>query len=168
MFFRRIETVRKNMIYRENYWFWHYHDCFCLVLCCRIPRQKCAKSCATMAVLSFFCWAQLSKGLADLRGVEQWIISESMLPSGRVQNDAFSGAAEGVNSMAVTGDNQHADKACGALLFWNPFQFAQHARVVGFVIRVALSTVRFVGSVAGRMNPGSAAKGVNLQAGVVG
>src|SRR5208282_638 len=133
-----------------------------------IPLQKGAKSCAAMAVLGFFGCAELGKGLADLREVEQWIIPESMLAPGPIQNDAFSGAAEGVNSPAVMGRGQHADETSGALLFRNPSQFAEHARVVGFVIRVALSLVWFVGSVARRMNAGSAAAGVNLQAGVVG
>ncbi len=91
-----------------------------------------------------------------------------MLAPGRVQNDAFGGAAENLNSLAVTGGGEHADETRGALLFWNPFQFAQHARVVGFVIRVALRLMWFVGSVARGMNAGSAAERVNLQAGVVG
>src|SRR5208337_5169465 len=109
-----------------------------------IPRQECAKRCAAMAVLRFFFRAQFGKSLADLREIEQWVVSESVLASGRVQKNAFSGAAEGVNGMAVAGCGQHTDESRRALFCGNACEFAQHARVVGFVIRVALRGVRCV------------------------
>src|ERR1039458_1029713 len=91
MFFRGIERTRKNMIYREGFiaicstfraaaallvWGRGFapskpsavrqtacgHSNFGFALGCPIPRKKCAKSCAPVAVLGFFCRAQLGKG----------------------------------------------------------------------------------------------------------
>jgi len=74
-----------------------------------------------MAVLRFFYRAQFGKGLADLREIEQWIVSESVLASGCVQNNTFSGAAKGVNRPSVTGCGEYAGETSGALSFWNLF-----------------------------------------------
>src|SRR5260370_1318710 len=90
-------------------------------LCLSIALQKCAKGCATMAVVRFFFRGQLGKGFADLGKIEQWVVSETVLASGRVENDAFSRAAKGMKNPAVAGHGQDADETRGALLFWNPF-----------------------------------------------
>ncbi len=121
-----------------------------------------------MAVLRFLYRAEFRKGLADLREIKQGIVSESAVPSGCVQNDAFSGAAEGVNRLAVSGHGQHADESRGASSCGGAGEFAQHTRVVGFVIRVAVCRVRLAGRIAGGMNAGRSAERVNLQARVVG
>ena len=77
-----------------------------------------------MAVLRLFYRAQFGKGLADLREVEQRIVSESVVASGRVQNEALSGTAEGVNRLAIAGHGQHAYESGSAFFRGDACEFA--------------------------------------------
>ena len=105
-----------------------------------------------MTVLRLFQRAQLGEGLADLREIKKWIVSESVLTPRRVQDDAFHGSAKGFDITALASHSQDADEARGAFRFRNPFEFAQHTGVVGFVIGVAIRQVRLIRGIAGGMN----------------
>src|SRR5208282_211330 len=83
------------------------------------PLQKASEGGSTMAVTGFFFGVQLGEGLVNCGKEEQWIVSKSIPASGRVQNDALGGAAEGLQGLAVAGCGQHADETRGAILFWN-------------------------------------------------
>ena len=125
MFFRGIARARKNMIYREGLSRLYPAGVGTSALA-RPSRAQLGRLAAVTATLDllyvvryhernsrkaaprWLYWAfsaalSSAKVLPILREVEQRIISESMLASRRVQNDAFRGAAENLKSLAVTG-----------------------------------------------------------------
>src|SRR5258708_8131524 len=142
-----------------------------------------------MAVVRLFYRAQFGKSLADLREVEQRIVSESVVASGRVQNEALSGAAECLNRLAVAGHGEPAYESRGAFFRRDACEFAQRAGIIRFVVAIAIafdgvrfigalivvfvvmlvvmSAGKFIGGIAGGAHSGSAAQRVNLQARVV-
>ncbi len=77
-----------------------------------------------MAILRLFYRAQFGKGLADLREVEQRVVSESVVASGCIQNHTLSNAAKCMNRLAVVGHGQHAYESRGAFFRGNVGEFA--------------------------------------------
>ena len=72
-----------------------------------------------MAVLRLLLCAQFGESLADLREVEQRVVSEAILASRGFQNNAFGSAAEGLECPAVFSDGDYADKPSGTVFVRN-------------------------------------------------
>src|SRR5208337_3530172 len=115
-----------------------------LIVCDTIPLQECSKSRATVAVSRLFFRVQFGERLANLREIKQGVVSKTVLAPRRVENESFRRAAERVHRLAVAGHGEDADESPGALLFRDPFQFTQHARIVGFVFEIAPGGMGFV------------------------
>jgi len=121
-----------------------------------------------MAVVRFVGHVQFRERLPDLREKKQRIVAEAIVAAGRIQDDAFGGAAEGGEGLAIAGGGDDADESRGALFGRHTGQFAQHARIVRFVVGVGFGGVRFVSGVARGMDAGRALQSVDFEAGIVG
>src|ERR1022692_3236007 len=135
-----------------------------------LPCEERPERRASVAVERFLLGAQFGEGLADLGEVEQRVIAETVRASRRAQENAFGFALKAGQCMAVAGHGDNADEPASAVFVRNVVQFAQEARVIGFVIGVwgMLWCVALVGSIACGADPWSAAKRIDFQARVVG
>ena len=84
-----------------------------------------------------------------------------------VENATFRYTAKRRQRSSVTGGGDDADETTGALAGRNTFEFAKDAGVIGIIVGVRISFVRFVSSIAGRMNAGSAVESIDFKTGVV-
>src|ERR1039458_3220326 len=134
------------------------------------PREERPKRRASVAVEGFLVGGQFGEGLGDLGEVEQRVIAEAVRASRRAQENPFGFALKGGQGVAVAGHGDNTDEPASAVFVRNVVQFAQEARVIGFVIGVwrMLWRVALVGRIACGANPWSAAKRIDFQTRVVG
>src|SRR5208282_3221949 len=86
-----------------------------------VPLEESAKSHASMTVAGFLFRAEFGERLVDCREIKQRIVSESILAKGRIENDAFGGAAESAQRLAVASRGEHADETGSAFCFGDTF-----------------------------------------------
>src|ERR1017187_9578877 len=135
-----------------------------------LPREERPKRRASVAVEGFLLGGQFGEGLGDLGEVEQRVIAEAVRAARRAQENPFGFALISGQGVAVAGHGDNADEPASAVFVRNVMQFAQEARVIGFVIGVwrMLGCVALVGRIACGANPWSAAQRTDFQTRVVG
>ena len=115
-----------------------------------------------MTQLVFFLRAEFGAGAVAFRYPEQRIVAKAVLAAGGVQDAAFPGAFADQRDrvFGVAQQSEGADELGAALGIGHVFQRVEQLGVVGRVTSAA--------GVAGGVDTGCAAKGVDRQAGVVG
>jgi hypothetical protein len=131
------------------------------------PLQEFPERGATMTEARFFFGSELRECLFYLGKIEHRVITESSEALEMVENAAFGESPECCQSMAVTGGGDDADETTGAPFRGNTFELAKDSGVVGIVVSVGVSFVRFLGSISSRMDARGTVEGVDFKAGVV-
>src|SRR5581483_4933505 len=132
-----------------------------------IPLQELPECGSAMAVLRFFLGLQFGKSFLNGWEVKQRIIAKSVLSARGVDDYTFRLSAEGLNGFPIASGDNHAYESGYSLLGRNLLQFAKQARIIGFVVGVAVRQMRFVGSISGRMHAGSTAESIDFETGIV-
>src|SRR5271157_5759842 len=97
------------------------------------PLQELTERCAAVAVFGFLFSSEFGESFANLREIEERIVTEAIAAARRPQNETFSTAEKGRQRVSIAGHRNHADKASGAILVGNIVELTQQASIVRLV-----------------------------------